>query len=72
MQTHNHRYSTVDDCPTPGCGGTTTFEWLEIRVGSEVLKKKLVSASCDNHCSTRDLEAANKAVEEYAKRHGAN
>lgn len=65
MDITDHRYSTVDDCPTPGCTGTATFDWYEVRAGSAVVKRRLAGVVCDADCSADDLELANAAAEEY-------
>jgi hypothetical protein len=67
MQIEGHRYTTRNACPTPGCRGQATFDWLEVRDGSKVVKRRLTGVVCDADCFADDLEAANRAAETYGE-----
>lgn len=61
------RYTTRDACPTADCRGQATFDWLEVRDGSKVVKRRLTGAVCDADCFADDAHAANRAAEAYAE-----
>ncbi len=67
MEVEQHCYSTIDRCPTPGCSGEATFDWLELRSGSTVLKRRLMGVVCNEDCFEKDLEAASRAAEGYGR-----
>ncbi|MDP9069216.1 MAG: hypothetical protein M3N53_12840 [Actinomycetota bacterium] len=68
MPVDDHLYSTVDECPTPGCSGTATFDWYEECAGSDVVKRRLTGVVCDADCFADNPGLANAAAEEHASR----
>ena len=61
---------TYESTDCPNCGENATVQWGEIEIDGCLVKKWLIHLVCDANCQEQDLDAANKAAEEYGRRHG--